>query len=358
MRREIVVDGSPIGDHTDCYVIAEIGSNHQGDVDKCKKLILLAKQHCGASAIKLQKRHNLSLFTREMYNSIYNSENAFGETYGAHREFLEFGYDEFRELRAYAKEIGITFFATAFDIPSAEFLANLDVPAFKIASGDLTNTPLLKYVAGLGRPMFVSTGGATMEDVRRAYDIVMPINEQLCIMQCTAAYPPEWEELNLRVLTTYREAFPGAVLGFSSHDSGIAMGPVAYALGARVIEKHFTMNRAMKGADHAFSLEPPGLRRLVRDLKRTRVALGTGEKLRYDSEAGPMRKMAKKLVAARILEEGTVLTEADIAIKSPGDGLKPYVISALIGRRLVRNLQADDDLRMEDTVVIEAAAAK
>jgi sialic acid synthase len=358
MFREMVVDGVRIADDTDCYVIAEIGGNHQGSVEKCKEMFKVAKETCGAQAVKLQKRDNRALFTRAMYESTYNSENAFAETYGAHREHLEFGRDEYVELIAYSKEVGITFFSTAFDIPSADFLAELDMPAFKLASGDLTNTPLLKHVANFGKPMFVSTGGATMRDVRRAYETIMPINKQLCIMQCTAGYPPEWEQLDLRVLTTYREAFPDVVLGFSSHDNGISMGPVSYTLGARVIEKHFTLNRAQKGTDHAFSLEPPGLRRLVRDLKRVRVALGSGEKRQYESEVGPIKKMSKKLVAARDLPVGHVLAASDLALKSPGDGLKPYMLDSMIGRRLIKDLKLDDAIKVEDTIPGTGEAAE
>ena len=356
MNRELVVDDVRIADDTDTYVIAEIGSNHQGDLEKCKEMFKTAKQHCGVHAVKLQKRDNKTLFTRAMYYLEYNSESAFADTYGGHREKLEFGREEFIELIAYAKEIGITFFATAFDIPSANLLVELNMPAFKIASGDLTNTPLLKHVAAFGKPMFVSTGGGTMEDVRRAYDTIMPINRQLCLMQCTAGYPPEWEQLDLGVITTFRHAFPDIVIGFSSHDNGIAMGPPAHVLGSRVIEKHFTLNRAMKGTDHAFSLEPTGLRKLVRDLQRTQLSLGNGEKRRYDNELGPIKKMSKKLVAARDLPAGHILTPEDIAIKSPGDGLRAYMFDTMVGRRLIKDLKLDDTLRVEDSIAVNEEA--
>lgn len=351
---ELHIDGVTVNDSNPCYVIAEIGHNHQGDVEKCKQLFDAAKD-CGANAVKLQKRDNKSLFTRVMYASPYASEHAFGDTYGTHREALEFGRDEYAELIDYAEEIGITFFSTAFDIPSADFLADLDIPAYKIASGDLRSVPLLRHVASFGKPMIVSTGGGTMEDVQRAYDTIMPINPQLCIMQCTAGYPPEFSELNLRVIETYRDAFPGAVIGFSSHDSGIAMPLIAYMLGARMVEKHFTLNRAMKGSDHAFSLEPPGLRRLVRDLHRTVEALGDGEKRTYPSEERPLYKMAKKLVAARDLPAGTVLTDADVVMKTPNDGLSPIHYDELIGRRLVAPMKADEAFALENTVAASAA---
>ena len=345
--KQLDIDGTVIDQDSDCYVIAEIGHNHQGDLNIAKKLFLAAKE-AGANAVKLQKRDNKSLFTREMYDRPYDHENSFGATYGAHREFLEFGETEYRELRKYAKDLGITFFATAFDVTSADFLAMLEMPAFKMASGDLTNIPLLEHVAHFQKPMFLSTGGGTLDDVRRAYEAVIAINPHLCLMQCTAAYPPEFDELNLRVITTFGEEFPEAVIGFASHDSGIAMALVAYVLGARVVEKHFTLNRAMKGTDHAFSLEPVGMRKVVRDLRRARVALGNGVKMPYSTEEAPLTKMRKKLVASRDLPVGHVLTPDDLAIKSPGDGLPPYEWDNVIGRSTRVSVQAEENIRLED----------
>jgi N-acetylneuraminate synthase/sialic acid synthase len=347
MKRELFIDGVRIADDEPCYLIAEIGHNHQGDLGKCKDLFRAAKL-CGASAVKLQKRHNRSLFTREMYASSYNSENAFGPTYGQHREALEFGHDEYEELIAHARQLGITMFATPFDIRSADFLEAFDMPAYKTASGDLTNIPLLRHIAAFGKPLIISTGGGGMDDVRRAYDAVRPLNDKVALLQCTAGYPPAWDQLNLRVIETFREEFPDVVVGLSSHDSGIAMALVAYVLGARIIEKHFTLNRALKGTDHAFSLERPGLEKLVRDLGRAHVALGDGVKRRYASEEQPMYKMAKKLVAARDIPEGHVLTEDDLAIKSPGDGLPPYEIDKLVGKTVRHAMRADQGISFAD----------
>ena len=357
MVRELSIDGLRVGDETDCYVIAEIGHNHQGELDKCKDLFRAAKE-CGVNAVKLQKRDNRTLFTREMYDSPYHSENAFGSTYGAHREALEFGRDEYVELIRFAKEIEVTFFSTAFDHNSADFLADLDMPAYKMASGDIINTPLLKHVAKIGKPMIISTGGATMDDVARAHDAIMPLNSQLCIMQCTAGYPPEFQELNLRVIETYRARFPDVVIGFSSHDNGIAMALVAYMLGSRMVEKHFTINRAWKGSDQAFSLERDGMRRMVRDLRRARIAVGDGVKRSYPSEQKPLQKMAKKIVAARDLPSGHVLRREDLALKSPNDGLPPYELDKLIGRRLRTGLKADANLSFEAVEESSAALSK
>src|SRR2546422_751634 len=163
-ERRLTIDGVEIHDGSACYVIAEIGNNHQGSLEQAKQLVDAAKE-CGVDAVKLQKRANRALYTREFFDQPYDNEFSFGPTYGEHREALELGRDEYRELQRYAREIGITFFATPFDFESADFLAELDLPAFKIASADLVNTPLLRHVAGLGKPVFVSTGGATAEDV-------------------------------------------------------------------------------------------------------------------------------------------------------------------------------------------------
>lgn len=349
--RQLDIDGRIIEDSADCYVIAEIGHNHQGDLATAKKMFLAARD-AGADAVKLQKRDNRTLFTREMYDRPYENENSYGPTYGAHREALEFGHAEYLALQAYAREIGVGFFATAFDARSAAFLANLGMPAFKMASWDLTNIPLLKEVAAYQKPMILSTGGGTLADVRRAYEAVRPINPRLCIMQCTAGYPPEFEELNLLVIETYRREFPDVVVGFSSHDSGVAMALVSYVLGARIVEKHFTLNRAMRGTDHAFSLEPVGMRKMVRDLQRARVALGDGVKTPYASERAPLTKMRKKLVASRDLPAGHVLTTADLAAKSPGDGVQPSELDRVIGSRLKTALAVDQAISLDDLEMV------
>ena len=346
MAATITIGQHEIGDHSKCYVIAEIGHNHQGSVDKARELFREAKL-AGAHAVKLQKRDNRGLYTRAAYNKPYDNENSFGSTYGEHREFLEFGVKEYRELQAYAAELGVDFFSTAFDLASADFLHALNVPAYKIASGDLKSVPLLRHVASFGKPVVVSTGGALLDDVQRAYDTIMPINQQLAILQCTAGYPAAFEELDLRVISTFRERFPGAVIGFSSHDNGIAMPVAAYILGARIVEKHFTLNRASKGTDHAFSLEPVGLRKMVRDLERTHKALGNGVKKIYDSERGPITKMGKSLVVARDLPSGHILGRGDIVMKSPGGGIPPYELDKVLGRVTLRPLMEDDFLTFE-----------
>jgi N-acetylneuraminate synthase/sialic acid synthase len=348
MSGVLTIDGREIRDDRPCYVIAEVGHNHQGEVETAKRLIDAAKE-CGADAVKLQKRSNRALYTREFYDQPYDNELSFGRTYGEHREALELSGDDYRELLRHAREVGMTLFATAFDFESADLLAELDVPAFKFASGDLRNTPLQRHVAAFGKPMLLSTGGGTMDDIERAVGTILPLNEQLCVLQCTAAYPASVEELNLNVITTLRERFQNLVIGLSDHQNGIAMAIVAYMLGARVIEKHFTLDHALKGRDHAFSLMPEGMRRLVRDLHRVPAALGDAAKRPLPVEADPLEKMGKKLVAARELELGHVLTADDLAIKSPADGgLPPYELDRLVGRRLRRPVAFEGFVTFDD----------
>jgi N-acetylneuraminate synthase/sialic acid synthase len=346
-ERRLIISDCTISDSSHCFVVAEIGHNHQGSLDKAREMFRAAKE-CGVDAVKLQKRDNRSLYTQALYNHPYDHENSFGATYGQHREALEFGKDEYIELKHVANELGLIFFATAFDLASVDFLEDLDMPAYKIASGDLVNTPLLKHVAGTGKPMFVSTGGGSLADVQRAYDTVMPSNPNLCLLQCTASYPCEPDEMNLKVIETYRRSFPDVVIGLSDHQNGIAMAEMAYVLGARVIEKHFTLSHAWKGTDHGFSLEPIGMKKMVRDLRRARAAMGDGVKIPFESEKKGLHRLGKKLVAARAIEAGQVLSTNDIAIKSPNDGLPPYQIDKVVGRIARRDLKEDENISLED----------
>ena len=313
------------------FVIAEVGHNHQGRLDQALELIRAASI-AGASAVKFQKRDNRSLFTPTMYDEPYNSENSFGNSYGLHRDALELGLDEYKTCIAEAKKMGITFFATAFDFKSADFLYSLSMPLYKIASGDLTNLPLLDYVAKFEKPMIISTGGSDFRMIDKAVQTIRKTHNNFAILQCTASYPADFKQLNLRVIEKLREKFPQNIIGFSGHDNGIAMSTAAFTLGARIIEKHFTLNRALKGTDHAFSLEPQGLSKLVRDLRRTSDALGDGVKVIYENEKAPMRKMRKMIVAKRFLPAGTRISIDDLEFRSPGDGLGPDMLDLVIGR--------------------------
>ncbi|MFF3686551.1 N-acetylneuraminate synthase family protein [Streptomyces sp. NPDC002187] len=353
--RELEISGRRIADDTEAYVIAEIGHNHEGSLEKAEELFRQAAA-AGAAAAKLQKRDNKTLFTREMYDQPYTGRNSYGATYGEHREFLEFGRDEYRHLAELAKGLGIDFLSTAFDMPSVDFLMDIDLPAIKIASADLTNTPLLAYAAKTGKTLVVSTGGATMDEVRRAVDTILPINDRLALLQCTAVYPAGPDDLNLSVIETYRQEFPDVVIGFSGHDLGNEASCLAYTVGARVIEKHFTLDQTRPGSDHHFSLDPPLLADLTESLDRTRRTLGSPQKVCSEREAPAVRKMGKKLVAVRDLPAGHTVTVEDVIARSPGDGMKPYRLDEVLGRALREPIAADGAFAPELLDPVPAAA--
>lgn len=340
------IDGCEISTNSKAYIIAEIGHNHQGSMELCKELIDAAI-NCGVSACKLQTRNNKTLFTKQVYNSAYTSSNSYGSTYGEHREALEFSYEQLEHLVTYARNKKMTLFSTAFDEASADLLFEIGMPAFKIASGDLTNTPLLKHLAKLGRPMLVSTGGGTMIDVRRAYDTIMPHNQSLCILQCTAAYPVKAKEVNLNVISTFSNVFNDIAIGLSDHTENNITALAAYALGARVIEKHFTLDRAMKGSDHNFSLTPAMMKNMVDNLNFLADAMGDGLKCSYESEQKALSKMRKTLVAASDLPVGHVLESHDLIAKTSPSGLPPYRKELLLGHSLKKALSLDEYITEE-----------
>lgn len=328
------------------YIVAEVGHNHKGSIEEAKKLFLVAKT-AGVNAVKLQKRDNKSLYTKKFYNLAYDNPNSYGDTYGKHRDALEFDFDQYKELQDYAKSIDIDFFATPFDINSANFLERLDMPAYKLASADLTNSPLQEAVAKLSKPMFLSTGGGTMDDIKRAADLILKYNSNLTILHCTASYPVSINDMNLSVITTLKKEFKDLRIGLSDHENGIDAGVIAYMLGARAFEKHFTLDRGQKGTDHSFSLEPVGLQKFVRNIKRVDIMLGDGEKKLLENEKKSLFKMKKSIVAKKDLKANHIINFEDLSFKSPGGGLEPYKHIDIVGKKL------KDDINEEDLILLE-----
>jgi len=346
MSNSFFIDDTKVGAGADCFVVAEIGHNHQGNVELCKRMILSAKE-IGASAVKLQKRNNRTLFTPDFYRSVYTGKHSFGKTYGAHREALEFSIEQIVNLKEYADKIGICLFSTVFDIQSAEALAHIDFPAYKIASADLKNLPLLDFVAGLGKPVIASTGGATLDQVKKAVDRIKRQNEELALLQCTAQYPVADQFINLRVIESYKTEFPNVVIGYSGHEIDILPSVVARALGADVIERHFTLDKEAKGSDNKMSLDRAQFQELVNNLQRVKVILGDGVKRFYDDERQALRKMGKKIVASQPLSKGKTLTLADVKLMSPGDGLTPDLLDSVIGRALKSDVNQYEAIKLE-----------
>jgi len=322
------------------FVIAEIGHNHKGSVEIAKKLFSSAKT-CGADAVKLQKRSNSNLYVKDFYDKIYENKNSYGKTYGLHREYLEFGKKEYKELISYAKKIDIEFLCTPFDFESLSFLEELSVKAYKIASADLVNLPLQIAIAKTKKPIFLSTGGGSYKVIHMAFRNINSINKKLAILHCTAAYPVELKDMHLNVIKVLKKKYPNNLIGLSDHENGIDAAPLAYMLGARIFEKHFTLDRSWKGTDHAFSLEPEGLRKLVRNIKRIPLILGSKNKKILLSEKEPLKKMFKSIVASRDLVKDTILKYADISFKSPGGGLKPYEYKKILNKKTKIEIKKD-----------------
>lgn len=292
--RTLAINGRLIGDDQPAYVIAEIGHNHGGSVEVAKQMIRIASA-CGADAAKFQVRDNQNLYSDALLNQPYENENSYGKTYGLHREALELSERALFQCMREADASKIACFATAFDEASADKIMRVGMPAIKIASGGLTDIPLLKHVASMHVPIILSTGGGTMKEIDKAVETIVSRHTQLAVLHCVAAYPVrDWAQHNLRVIAALRDEYPTLVIGWSGHDNGIALAVAAYTLGARVIEKHFTLARDSKGTDHAFSLEPGGLSKLCRDLQRAHAAMGDGIKRYLPSEVAPIAKMRRR----------------------------------------------------------------
>lgn len=282
-----------------CYVIAEIGQNHGGSMDEARRLIDAAAW-CGADAVKSQKRHMPSLFTDEELARPYESPHAYGATYGEHRAALELTIDQHADLAAYARSKGLDYSLSVWDAVSLKEAVDAGMPWIKVPSAAATAIPLLTRIANTQLPVLLSTGMCSAFEVNKAVQW-LNTTPWLCVMHCTSAYPAAFEDLHLRVLSWWaREKVHDCdAYGFSGHHRGIAVDMVALAFGARVIERHFTLDRAAKGSDHAASLEPDGLRRLVRDIRAVERALGSERKRVLECEEGPRKKLrTKKLQGA------------------------------------------------------------
>lgn len=345
MPKRIKIGNRWIGEGEPTFVIAEVGINHQGDMKIAEKLIDVAS-FAGADSVKFQKRNIDRLLTKESKDKPYDHPNSFGPTYGEHRKALELSEESFRYLKKYAESKRLVFLVSAWDEDSADFLESINVVAFKIPSADLNNPSLLEYIAKKKRPMFISTGMSDMEEVETAYHLVGKHTDQIILMQCTATYPSDFDELNLRVIQAYNKKFDCPV-GYSGHERGIAIAVAAVTLGACVIERHITLDRTWKGSDHAASLEPHGLQTMIRDIRATEKALGDGIKRKFPSEKSVAERLQKSLTSAKPIMVGTRITAEHLTAKCPGTGIPPSDIDRLIGRIANRNIDDDKILRWE-----------
>ncbi len=328
-----------IGKGQPTYIIAEIGVNHNGFLDLAIKLIDVAIE-AGADAVKFQKRD-----LKELYGKKYlDNANAGEKTLRYMLPILqqvELPDSAYYDIVEYCKKKGITFLCSAFDAKSADFLEKLDIPAYKVASADLTNLPLLDHLVDKGKPLILSTGMSRMEEVEITVAFLKDRNAEFALLHCNSTYPAAFEDINLRFMHQL-EKF-GVPVGYSGHERGIAISTVASAIGASIIERHLTLDRTMDGPDHAASLEPQGFSKMVRDIRQVSQALGTGEE-KFISRGEILNRevLAKCLVAARPINPGETVVSDMIAVKGPALGLSPQNYTKLLGRKINRVIEEDE----------------
>ena len=289
MAREIKFGNRMVGDGHPAYIIAEIGINHNGDLDIARQIIDAAV-HAGVDAVKFQKRTPEIATPLAQQNQM--RETPWGYiTYLEYRLKVEFTAEQYREIDVFCRERNVPWMVSVWDESAVDFMENFDTPAYKIPSASLTDHKLLKHVRKTGKPMVISTGMSTMEQIRKAVRIIG--EENLVIMHCTSTYPCEPEELNLRMIETLRKEFPNNPIGYSGHEVGLVPSAIAVSLGACMVERHMTLDRAMWGSDQAASVEPGGFERLVKYIRVAEASLGDGTKKVYDSELPSLKKLRR-----------------------------------------------------------------
>lgn len=330
-----------IGGKNPCFIIAEAGVNHNGDPDLAKKLIDEAHR-AGADAVKFQTFVAEKLVTRGAGKAEYQKKNdSTTKTQYQMLKNLELSEDDFIELAAHAKKKRIVFLSSAFDEESLDLLIRLDVRAFKIPSGEITNFPLMEKLAGQEKPVILSTGMSGLDEVS---DAVSFLKDQGCsdliLLHCTTSYPAPLESVNLQVMDTLRDHFHLPV-GYSDHTQGILVPVIAVARGARVIEKHFTLDRSLPGPDHPASLEPDEFTRMVRAIRDTESAIGSGKKTIQTCEIAIRDAVRKSIVAATRIPRGSVITGDMLTIKRPGNGIEPKFFRDIAGKTAVCAIKKD-----------------
>jgi N-acetylneuraminate synthase len=324
------------------FIIAEAGVNHNGSLDLALRLVDAAKAS-GADAVKFQTFRADLLATRSARKAPYQERTtANAESQFEMLQRLELDAAAHQCLIDHCRQIGIQFLSSPFDTKSADLLAAMDVPLYKVPSGEITNLPFLQHLAGKGRPLILSTGMSTLGEVEEAVHVLQASGAtQLTLLHCVTEYPAPYAEVNLRAMQTLKAAF-GLPVGYSDHTPGIDIAIAAVALGAEVIEKHFTLDRSLPGPDHAASLEPVELRQMVLSIRHVEVALGTGIKAPAPCELPNLPIARKSVVAARSLPAGHQLAVGDLDIKRPGNGIAPKLLPALLGRTLRASVAKDE----------------
>lgn len=288
MNRIKINDDRWIGENDLPFIIAEIGNNHNGSLDIAMKLIKSAKD-VGADAVKFQVKNIEKSFSKELLDSPYVNENSFGKTYREHKMALEFSEEQLKQIYSYAAELGIICFSTPFDTDSVDMLERIGNPIYKISSFHVTDLKLIEHVCKTKKPILISTGMSTIEEIDKAVELIKKYTNDFVILHCISCYPTEDQDVNLNVISTLRERY-NCIIGYSGHEKGVAITASTVILGTRVIERHFTLDRTMKGPDHASSVEPIGLNHIVTRSKKLFYAMGSSEKTVLDCELKNRKK--------------------------------------------------------------------
>lgn len=329
------------------FIIAEAGDNHNGNFDNAIRLIDQAVL-AGADCVKFQTFVTEEVISKYAELAEYQKQNTGKEEsqYDMVKR-LELSFDQFRQLQAYCKKRGILFLSTPFDLPSIAFLNEIDVPFFKIPSGEITNYPYLLAIAATHRDVVLSTGMCTMEEIKAAIAVLEENGAgAITLLHCNTEYPTPYEDVNLRAMETMRRTF-GKEVGYSDHTAGIEVPIAAAALGAVVIEKHFTLDRTMEGPDHKASLEPQELAAMVTAIRKIEAALGSSEKKPSPSEQKNIPIARKSIVARQTIRRGELLTEENLAVKRPGTGISPMRYPQILGTKAIRDFKADQLIETE-----------
>ena len=346
-ERPFAIGMRRIGRGEPVFIVAEAGVNHNGDVVLARRLVDAAAE-CGADAVKFQTFAVDALLTREAPKAGYQLETTgSGESQRDMLARLELGADALAELGERAAQRGLVFFSTPFDEASADVLDALGVALFKVPSGEITNLPLLRHVASKGRPVIVSTGMATLEEVEDAVRAIREAGDPpVALLHCLSAYPAPAGEVNLRAMEALSARF-GCPVGYSDHTLGTDIAVAAVARGACILEKHLTLDPSLPGPDHRASLAPSAFRAMVEAIRRVESALGDGVKRAMPSEIDTRRVARKSLVAVRALRTGERLAPADVTSKRPGTGISPAELPRVLGLRLTRDIAADEVIPWE-----------
>lgn len=324
------------------FIIAEAGVNHNGSIDIAKQLVDVAVKS-GADAVKFQTFISEKCITENAEKAKYQKENTEKEQSQLEMvKKLELSFDGFREIKRYCEEKGIMFLSTAFDIDSVQFLDSIGLNIFKVPSGEITNLPLLKQIGALKKRVIMSTGMCNLEEVERAIKVLNKYGTtDIVLLHCTTQYPAPMEDVNLNAMITLKKEFDMAV-GYSDHTQGIEVPIAAVAMGATMIEKHFTLDKTMEGPDHKASLEPDELRKMVQAIRNIEKALGDGEKKVTESEKDNVTIVRKSIVAACKIEKGELFTEKNLTVKRPGNGISPMKWDEVIGTESNRTYEIDE----------------